>query len=642
MMFVRAIVAALATSMLWTAAATASAQSVGRELTRADLEGWLDGFLPFALDQGDVAGAVVVAVKDGEVLLQKGYGYADVQRAAPVDAERTLFRPGSISKLFTYTAVMQLVEQRKLALDRDINDYLDFEIPPAFGKPITLRNLLTHTPGFEDVIKGIYNADAARLPLLDAYVKSMLPARIFPPGEVPAYSNYGTALCGYIVQRVSGKDFADYIEQHILQPLGMLRSTFRQPLPNALAADMATGYRLASGAPGVFELIAPAPAGSLTATGADVARFMIAHLQMARGVQGGLLRPETARLMHAPAMKALAPLNGFTLGFFESDRNGRRIIGHGGDTEFFHSDLNLLLDEDVGLFFSINSAGAGDADLNIRMALFAEFMDRYFPAGAAAEPTTSTALEHARRVAEAGPYELSLRNQSSFRMFAGLLGQMRAEVNDDATLVIPAMTGLNGRPKIWREVSPYVWRQVDGAERLAARVVDGQVRALGFEPYASVAILQPVPGWRSASWNLPVLAGAVVVLLASAISWPAGLLIRRRHGGALLGEPALTALRWSRLVVLAHLAFVIGWAMVVAAGDLDWSGSQDAWMRLLQFVGCIALVGTGTVMWSASLTCSSTAIRWPRKVWSVLLVAACLSVAWFAIMFRLITVPLIY
>ncbi len=130
-------------------------------LTRADVEAWLDGYLPYALQTGDIAGAVVVVVKDGEVLLQKGYGYSDVAARKPVDPELTLFRPGSISKLFTWTAVMQQVEQGKLDLDKDINEYLDFKIPPRDGQPITLRNIMTHTAGFEEQVKGLMGAEGA-------------------------------------------------------------------------------------------------------------------------------------------------------------------------------------------------------------------------------------------------------------------------------------------------------------------------------------------------------------------------------------------------------------------------------------------------------------------------------------------------
>src|ERR1700749_933485 len=173
-------------------------------LERADLEPWLDGFMPYAIERGDVAGAVVAVVKNGEVIFAKGYGLADVEKHTPVDAERTMFRPGSVSKLFTWTAVMQLVEQGKLDLDHDVNEYLDFKIPARADGPITLRDIMTHTPGFEEQIRSLIVDDPKQLIPLKAYAERSTPVRIFKAGSTPAYSNYATALAGYIVERVSG------------------------------------------------------------------------------------------------------------------------------------------------------------------------------------------------------------------------------------------------------------------------------------------------------------------------------------------------------------------------------------------------------------------------------------------------------
>ena len=181
------------------------------ELTATDLEAFLDGLVPLQIEADDVAGTVISVVKDGKILLAKGYGFSDVEKRKPVSPSDTLFRAGSISKLFTWTSVMQLVQQGKLNLDQDVNTYLDFTIPPAFGKPITLRNIMTHTPGFEETIKELLVADAAAMRPLNEYLREHIPARIFPPGVTPAYSNYATSVAGYIVQRVSGKPFEQYV-----------------------------------------------------------------------------------------------------------------------------------------------------------------------------------------------------------------------------------------------------------------------------------------------------------------------------------------------------------------------------------------------------------------------------------------------
>ena len=263
-------------------------------LTKVDVDTWLDGFLPYALSTADIPGAVVTVVKDGQLLTARGFGYADREKRTPVDPDRTLFRPGSVSKLITWTAVMQQVEQGKLDLDKDINTYLDFKIPDYDGKPITLRQVMTHTAGFEEAIKGLIFSDPAHLLPLGDYLKRWTPQRVFAPGTTPAYSNWATSLAGYAVERVSGETFDDYCDKHIFAPLGMTNSTMRQPLPAAMTGQMASGYKPGQDDPGKFEIVGPAPAGSLSSTGTDMAKFMIANLDGGKG----LLSPETAAMMH--------------------------------------------------------------------------------------------------------------------------------------------------------------------------------------------------------------------------------------------------------------------------------------------------------------------------------------------------------
>ncbi|HSX56104.1 MAG TPA: serine hydrolase domain-containing protein, partial [Sphingomonas sp.] len=335
------------------AAATPAPLAEGaRPLTKEDLDGWLDGFMPYALKRGDLAGAVVVVVKDGQVLTQRGFGYADVASRTPVDPDRTLFRPGSVSKLFTWTAVMQQVEAGRIDLDKDVNAYLDFQIQSYQGKPVTMRQLMTHTAGFQEHGKRTIFEDVKFQISLADYVK-VQPKRIYAAGTTPSYSNYGTALAGYIVERVSKMSFDDYVEQRIFRPLGMTRSTFRQPLPKGFVPQMAAGYRKGSDAASKFEIVGPAPAGSLSSTGADMARFMIAHLNQG----AGLMKPETARMMHDTPLTILPPLNRMELGFFETNINGRQVIAHLGDTQLFHTALHLFMDEKIGIYMSFNATG---------------------------------------------------------------------------------------------------------------------------------------------------------------------------------------------------------------------------------------------------------------------------------------------
>lgn len=315
------------------ATAAAIAASTAPAMTKADLDLWLDGYMPFALRTSDIPGAVVTVVKDGQILTTRGFGYADRDKKTPVDPYKTLFRPGSISKLFTWTAVMQQVEAGKIDLDADINQYLDFKIPARNGKPVTTRQLMTHTAGFEEVVKELIFYGKPE-PELGAYLKNHVPKRIFDAGVTPAYSNYGTALAAYLVERVSGEKFNDYLDRHVLAPLKMGNTTLRQPLPAHLAGTDATGYSKPGKPSKGFEIVGPAPAGSASSTGADMGRFMLAHLQGGELDGVRILSAETARMMHdSPTSKVdprslIPPLDRMELGFFETSINGRSVIGH--------------------------------------------------------------------------------------------------------------------------------------------------------------------------------------------------------------------------------------------------------------------------------------------------------------------------
>jgi CubicO group peptidase (beta-lactamase class C family) len=613
--------------------AGASAPAVpAHSLERADVESWLDGFMPYALQTGDVAGAVVAVVKHGEAVLVKGYGYSDVAARAPVDPQRTLFRPGSTSKLFTWTAVMQLVEQGKLDLDRDVNDYLDFRIP-THGTAITLRNIMTHTAGFEEQVKQLILDDPRQLPPLKEYVQHSTPVRLFQAGTTPAYSNYATALAGYIVQRVSGQSFDDYIEAHIFTPLGMLHASFRQPLPRALAADVSKGYELASEPPQPYEIIPPAPAGSLAASGADMARFMIAHLE--GGEYGGtrILEPQTAKMMHETPLDMIPPLNRMVLGFYEQNYNGHRVISHGGDTEYFHSDLSLFLDDHVGLFISMNSAGRDGAAHVIRQGLFQQFAARYFPAAAEQRRVDAkTAAADAKVLA--GYYDNSRRVETSFLSIASLLQPIRVEADQGGTVSLSLLHGLNGAERHYQEVEPFVWVDPDSGWRLAAKIVNGRVARFSADEISPFMVLEPAPWWRSPVWLQPAAAASMLACFLTALLWPVAVIVRRRHHVALgLTGRAARAHLWSRLAAVTITLVTIGWAILIGIGltHLTVLGpALDPWllvMHLLSIIGyvggCAALLWAAYVAWAARRS-------WIARLWALALALAALVLVWTA------------
>jgi CubicO group peptidase (beta-lactamase class C family) len=302
--FLRFAFAAAFGMVAFRAVADQPAPQAPLELTAANLTSVVDPLMADWAGKRKGPGAVVVVVTRDAEVFAKGYGFADVDAKKPFTADATLVRPGSISKLFTGIAVMQLVDAGKLDLDRDVNGYIDFAIPaPEGGVPVTLRRLLTHRAGFEEHSKGLWTPKPEPL---GPWLARNLPQRLFPKGDVEAYSNYGVALAGYIVERASGELFVAYVQRHILDPLGMSHSTFWQPLPDDLAPLMAKGYRGTSDTPPLtfFEMVA-APAGGLSATGTDMGRFIRA-LMNGGALDGARILPK-ARLDEMMAPNSATP-----------------------------------------------------------------------------------------------------------------------------------------------------------------------------------------------------------------------------------------------------------------------------------------------------------------------------------------------
>jgi CubicO group peptidase (beta-lactamase class C family) len=619
--------------------ATTATGTATPQLTKQDVDAWLDGYMPYALKAGGIPGAVVVVVKDGQPLTMRGFGYSDLVAQKPVDPNLTLFRPGSVSKLFTWTAVMQLVQAGKLNLDADINNYLDFKITPKGDKPITLRNLLTHTPGFAETAKYLIEFGDKKPKPLGQILSRWVPERIYEPGAMPAYSNYGASVAGYIVQRVSGEPFDQYVQRHIFAPAGMAHSTFDQPLPANLRPLMSKAYKPGTDEPQPYEVIGMAPAGALASTGADMGRFMIAHLN------NTLIDPATAQLMHSNINKPYSHLPAMALGFYHEDRNGLNIVGHGGDTVFFHSDLHLILDKNVGLYISMNSVGKNGAAHSLREELLQEFLDRYYPAPPKNLPTAITARQHGAIMA--GHYVSSRAGGFNFLRLAALLGETTVAVDKDGNLVASSITDLSGSPRKWREVGPWLWKDVNGADYLqAVPNENGGIRMFSITPYAPIIEFLPAPASLNAGWIFPVGGAALLILLIAALGWPIVALVRRRYKyQSDLSGRALTLHRATRGTAWLCIVLAVGWFAVLTAINSDLTalnGGMDIWMRLLQLVLIVAIVGMLAAIWNAWTVASAPGRHWVRTIWAVLIALSAAFFVWLCLDLGLLTASLNY
>lgn len=620
------------------AASESSVTEPPHAMTADDVHAFLDGFVPMQLERENIAGAVVLVVKDGAILFAKGYGYSDVDKKAPVTVDATLFRPGSISKLFTWTAVMQLVEAGKLDLDKDVNEYLDFKIPAKSGwKPITLRNLMTHTPGFEEQVKDLITEDAAPAETLKQHLISHIPERIFAPGTTPAYSNYGASLAGYIVERVSGKPFNDYVTENIFKPLGMARSTFAQPLPAELKPFMSGGYNEGSGKAKPFEMIEEAPAGALAATAADLSRFMIAHMQNGKFESAQILRPETANEMHSRQFGLSPALNGMCLGFYEESRNGHRIIGHGGDTVYFHSDMHLM-DNGVGFFVSYNSAGKGD--ISPRTALWEHFLDRYFPYTPPKVEKPATADADATAVT--GHYLTSRRSESNFLKVSAIDDGVEVMPDENGIIKVEPFKDFNGQIKKWQEIAPLVYRSVNGQDLIAFRRLDHDQMQL--IPNFPAVVYQRVKLIHNSDFNQLLILGVLIVMGLTLAFWPIGAIVRGHYHHRLDLDPQSLRLRpWVRLICALDLAFLLIFFKVVTSDSLAALSSQsDLKYHLIQAMGAVGALGTVVVLLACFRSWRDPHEWFWSKVWNLLLVLACFAFIWFSYQWNLLNFNLNY
>jgi hypothetical protein len=522
---------------------------------------------------------------------------------------------------------MQLVEQGKLDLDRDVNDYLDFKVPATYPKPITLRNAMTHTSGFEETVQELFVADAKDLKPIGDYLKQHLPARIFPPGTTPAYSNYATSLAGYIVQRVSGQSFDDYIDEHILKPLGMTHSTFHQPLPDSLQPLMSKGYDVASQPAKKFEYVEPAPAGSSSVSAMDMTRFMMAHLQDGQFEGAQIIKPETARLMHARQFENLADMNAMALGFYEETRNGHRIIGHGGDTQYFHSDLHLIPDAQVGFFVSYNSAGKGE--VRAREAVWHAFLDRYFPHQVPDGPPVPSASQDAHSVS--GHYIVSRRGEKSILNVLTVAGETKISANDDGTISSPDLKDMNGEPKKFRAIGPLIFRDVNDQDRIGfKRDESGNLVAVIDYPFM---VFQKAKWYENSAFHLPMIIGSLVVLVLTVVLWPVMALVRRHYGKPLTLTAQQRRLRLiARLVCVFYIVFFAAYIVFFMMAEKDigiLSPRGNPLLRLIQIVGWFAVFGSLVAVYNA-LRSWQDSQRWLwSRIGDTVLAAACLGVIWF-------------
>ena len=604
-------------------------------LNSADLDAFFDGIIPLQLERSDVAGASVLVMKDGKLLLQKGYGYSNFKDKKPVDPAAAIFRLASISKLFTWVAVMQLQEQGKLDLDTDINQYLDFQIRPAFGRPITIRNLMTHAGGFEDEVRDIILVDDKKGPKQRPSLRDFLihnqPRRLFPPGIVPGYSNYGVGVGSYIVQRVSGQSFEQYVADHIFTPLGMTHSTFFQPPPKDLESFPSEGYRgNTSKDPIGFEIFNPVGAGGVSSTAADMGRFGQALLNGGELDGQRILKPETLAQMYTPQFRASNQMPALGIGFYETWRNDLRWIGHEGDLIAFHSLFFLERSQRLILFISFNSAGsAGKA----RPELVQMFSDRYFPSD---KPQQFITMSQPELKSVEGTYQSTRRIDSTKARLINLFSQRTASLDKEGVLQIGDIKDLRGHAIKWKPIAKDLFQQVDGQRRLFA-IRDGAGKVVRLA-YDFPGVQAERIAWFDSAGIVYALCGGSVVILAAVIFaslYRVGRRLLLKNRPKLAPQPGTVWLPLaSRISAWLWLGLLGGIFAFFASNGDDLAPPTAAWDKYFYLVNAVTVIaiffglfaiGSGLRVWFRSGLRRITQIKFS------LVALACLLLSWLAI-----------
>lgn len=584
-------------ALLWGAPAL-SAPVVGK--SDAEIASFFDGQIRHQMHDLAIPGGALVVVRGDRIIFKRGYGVADLKTRRPVDVDRSLFRAASISKLLPWLAVMQLVEEGRLDLDADINRYLDFSIPQRFGRPITMRDLMTHSSGFPERFHGVFDQDLS-VPL-GTMLRTNVPEPLYPPGQRIAYCNYCAALAGYVVQRLRGQPWERVVQDRLFRPIGMQSSTVLQPVPANLRGRLVSTYVDGDPSPQPFRVTPLAPMGSLTPTAADMGRLVLALVNHGMGEGGRVVQPATLDKMFA-LNRALGPglPDGLGLGFLVGNYHGIRYAGHAGNMSALATDLEVLPDLGLGYYYVLNSQGVGEGGRKVRENLLFAAIDQL--GGGVSTPVVARGPSSARDLA--GSWISSRRLGGGPLWFSGLMNTTEVRPRGDGSVDIES----SGEITHWLPDGRDRFREEESGIPLGmARDASGTVVRFGsarLYPAADFnrqpAILRLVPFVAAFSFG---------VLLLALVVRPIAAVVRRRRARKRPNEDA--AMHDSNLRKWASRAFwllaaTLGlWGIVGILAAIDFS-------LILRLPGVVrialALLTMASLAW-AGILCADAVQRW--------------------------------
>ncbi|WP_157972045.1 serine hydrolase domain-containing protein [Pleomorphovibrio marinus] len=522
------------------------------------IEEFSDGLLKGLMAEHEIPGAVLVVVKGNETLFSKGYGYANLQEKSKVNPDTTMFRIGSISKLLIWTSIMQLQEKGQLDLNADITQYLgDFTLKKKNGQRITLRNLMSHTAGFEERILGLMGEDESSMEPLEKLLEEDMPSLVRPPNSQASYSNHGSALAALIVEKVSGLDFETYVDENILHPLGMNFSTLSQPVPEPLTPYLSQGYSGTSNPVAKeFEFIRAYPAGAASSSGADMAKWMKMYLGEGTFQESTILDSATFREMIKTAFSHHPNINPMLHGFLDLSRNNTRAYGHFGDTFWFHSMMLLVPEEKIGVFLSLN----GSKGTLTYLGFYEQFMDKFFPER---NPQISEIKLTEKLLDELeGDYKLNRYSKSDLTKITSLFARYKVEKGVDNSIRVDSPLGTS----IYLPEDSLLFRKSGSSEKIAfGKDDEGKVKFL-YADLLPMMVMEKTPWYEGEKLHLFIFVTATLVSFFILCFWPMVFLSRRRFYPSDPNRRYLPfsskSLAWTNAFL--YLCFIIGVSSVLS------------------------------------------------------------------------------
>jgi len=515
-----------------------SAQSI--QFSPDEIENFMDEYLTAQMEAHHIPGVVITFVKDGKVFFSKGYGYADLEKQLPMDAEETLLTTASLGKAFTALGVLQQYERGIIDLHDDVRPLItEFQLKTNFEEPLTFANLLTHTDGFEARMIGVAAQLQKDLLPLGELLETYTPTQLYAPGQYMTYGDFPANLAGYITEEVSGIPFEEYMALNILTPLGMKSSTFDQRLPEDMTRRLAVGYEYDKNEsihhPLPLLYIQYAPAGGLRTTAEDMNKFMLTLLNGGEYHGERILDESTVELMFSQQFAPDPQMAGITYGLFEHFENNQRILLRDGDGVGTRSRMVLLPGQDMGFFISYNSG-----DSNLRLDIVSEILDRYYPAGESVPPRPVDDYRE-RTGLYTGTYRPLQADVTTFGKSMYFFSQLVEITSTDEGYLSITTSGMGGEQSsvmggfegnsLWVEVEPLYFKQVDGKGQLSFVQNDSGeiIQMISGQGYHS--IFSKLPWFESQSFQIILIQTVAILFISAVVSTfiilPLGFLIRK-------------------------------------------------------------------------------------------------------------------